>query len=72
MSPITDRVKFARRLITEMDRAHIDSRHLAAVTRIPVFVIDRWRDAQGTPTPLALAQIAAALAIPVSRFIDPK
>jgi hypothetical protein len=71
MSPITDRVKFARRLITEMERARVDSRHLAAVTRIPAFVINRWRDAQGTPTPKALEQIALALHVPVSRFIDP-
>jgi hypothetical protein len=70
MSMITDRVKFARRLITEMERAGVNSRHLAAVTRIPAFVIDRWRDGQGTPTPLAMAQLAAALHVPVSRLTD--
>jgi hypothetical protein len=70
MSPITDRVKFANRLCAEMRRARIDVRHLAAVTHIPVFVIERWRDAQGTPTPSALAMLGAALGVPVSRLTD--
>jgi transcriptional regulator with XRE-family HTH domain len=70
MSPITDRVKFANRLCREMQRARIDSRHLAAVTRIPVMVIERWRDGQATPTPLAIGMLATALGVPVSRLID--
>jgi hypothetical protein len=68
MSPITDRVKFANRLCAEMHRARVDARRLAAVTQIPIFVIERWRDAQGTPTPRAIAILAAALCVSVSRF----